>query len=241
LTVDLSKLKFDSGGLIPVIIQDAENGEVLMMAWMNDEAIRKTADSGLTHFYSRSRQTLWQKGETSGHVQSVREILYDCDADCLLIKVEQTVAACHTGYRSCFHKTLDGKVRGVPAFNAEEVYGVTGKNQIIERLYQVILDRKNKPQEDSYTRRLLSGGAGLIGSKIREEVEELLEAAAGKNPDEIVREAADLTYHALVILADTGVTPGEVKQELTRRFGVGGHKEKAGRHGSGIEGPNSKK
>jgi phosphoribosyl-ATP pyrophosphohydrolase/phosphoribosyl-AMP cyclohydrolase len=241
LSIDLSILRFSTDGLIPAIVQDAASGEVLMMAWMNDEAIRKTAETGLTHFYSRSRRSLWQKGETSGHVQRVKEILYDCDADCILIKAEQVVAACHTGYRSCFHNALIGEVTEEPVFSAEEVYGSEENSRIIERLYKVILDRTNNPQEGSYTSSLLSGGAGMIGAKIKEESEELVKAAAGKKPEEVVGEAADLLYHALVLLADTGVSPREVKQELVRRFGIGGLEEKAGRIGSKIQGPKSEK
>jgi phosphoribosyl-AMP cyclohydrolase len=125
--IDLKELKFDSDGLIPAIVQDVDNGEVLMMAWMNAEAVEKTADTGLTHFYSRSRQKMWQKGESSGHVQEVVEILYDCDADCLLVRARQKVAACHTGHRSCFYRDIDGNEVSRPVFDAGEVYGDKGK------------------------------------------------------------------------------------------------------------------
>lgn len=229
MSIDLSKLKFDSAGLIPAIIQDVESGEVLMMAWMNDEAVRKTAETGLTHFYSRSRGTLWQKGETSGHIQRVREILYDCDADCLLIRADQVVAACHTGYRSCFHKTLDGEVKGVPAFDAEMVYAGTGDNRILDRLFDVIIDRRNFLKENSYTSRLLSDNAGMVGGKVLEEAEELVEAAAWKEQEAVIREAADLVYHILVLLAKSGISLRQVKQELSKRFGAGDLEEKPGR------------
>ncbi len=126
--LDPTQLKFDSDGLIPAIVQDADSGEVLMMAWMNAEAIEKTVQTGLTHFFSRSRQKMWQKGESSGHVQEVVEILFDCDADCLLLRAHQKVAACHTGHRSCFYRDLDGNEVSEPVFDVGEVYGDKGKS-----------------------------------------------------------------------------------------------------------------
>jgi phosphoribosyl-AMP cyclohydrolase len=119
------ELKFDERGLIPAVIQDCENGEVLMVAYMNREALEKTIATGRTHFYSRSRRELWRKGATSGHVQEVREIRFDCDADCLLVRVKQTEAACHTGYRSCFYRRLEPggiRVTGTKVFDPEKVY-----------------------------------------------------------------------------------------------------------------------
>lgn len=224
-----SKLKFNSDGLISAIVQDVENGDVLMMAWMNEEAVRKTVQTGLTHFYSRSRRKLWQKGETSGHVQKVREVLYDCDADCLLIRAEQVVAACHTGHRTCFHHTLDGGIQGAPVFDADKVYAETGKRDVLDRLNDVILERKNNPRETSYTSRLLSGGIDEMGGKVMEEAGELVEAAAGGEPGATISEAADLVFHTLVLLADAGVSLEQVKEELERRFGTGGLDEKAKR------------
>jgi len=123
----LSQLKFDSDGLIPAIVQDADNGEVLMMAWMNAEAVETTVQTGMTHFFSRSRRKLWLKGESSGHVQKVVQILFDCDADCLLIKANQKVAACHTGHRSCFYRDLEGNEVSEAIFDAGEVYGDKGQ------------------------------------------------------------------------------------------------------------------
>jgi phosphoribosyl-AMP cyclohydrolase len=121
----MTDLKF-ADGLIPVIVQDAESKDVLMMAWANAEAVRLTQESGYAHYYSRSRKKLWKKGEESGHFQKVRRILTDCDEDCLIYEVEQTGAACHTGYRTCFYRTLDGMVVGTKVFNPEEVYGKKG-------------------------------------------------------------------------------------------------------------------
>lgn len=128
MKIDLTQLKFDSDGLIPAIVQDTENDEVLMMAWMNADAIEKTVETGLTHFFSRSRQKMWLKGESSGHVQEVVQVLFDCDADCLLVKARQKVAACHTGHRSCFYRDLDGNEVSEAVFDAAEVYGEKGKS-----------------------------------------------------------------------------------------------------------------
>jgi len=229
LKIDLSQLKFDSDGLIPAIVQDAENGEVLMMAWMNAEAIEKTVQTGLTHFFSRSRQKMWQKGESSGHVQEVVEVLFDCDADCLLVKAHQKVAACHTGHRSCFYSNLEGGTVLEAVFDAGQVYGDKDSREAFDRLYGVIVDRKKNPEEDSYTSQLFSEGTETIGAKVLEEAGELVEAALGKIPEEVVNEAADLIYHAWVLLAETGVSPEQVREELARRAGTSGLEEKKNR------------
>jgi len=227
--MDFSGLKFDSAGLIPAIVQDVENGQVLMMAWMNEEALRMTVRTGLTHFYSRSRKKLWQKGETSGHIQKVREILYDCDADCLLVKVEQVVAACHTGHRSCFFTSLEGEAMGTPVFDAGKVYGGAVPSEIVEKLFEVILQRRKEPSAGSYTSFLFSSGGKAMGEKVLEEAGEFVEASAQKDPEKVIREAADLLYHALVLLAAAGVTPVQVRGELQARFGKGGFEEKESR------------
>ncbi len=229
--LDLSQLKFDSDGLIPAIVQDADNGEVLMMAWMNAEAIEKTVQTGFTHFFSRSRQKMWQKGESSGHVQEVVEVLFDCDADCLLVKAHQKVAACHTGRRSCFYRSLhDGTVSEV-VFDAGQVYGDKDNREAFDRLYGIIADRKKNPKEGSYTSQLFSGGVKTIGAKVLEEAGELVEAARFKKPGEVVHEAADLIYHTWVLLAEAGISPEQVREELAGREGVSGFEEKAGRKG----------
>jgi phosphoribosyl-ATP pyrophosphohydrolase/phosphoribosyl-AMP cyclohydrolase len=240
LSINLSKLKFDPNGLIPAIVQDVENGEVLMMAWMNREAVRKTVETGLTHFYSRSRKKLWQKGETSGHIQKVREVLYDCDADCLLVRAEQVVAACHTGRRSCFFNKLGGGLKGKTVFDPREVYSGHRSVRIVDDLYRVILDRKNDPRRSSYSSVLLSEGVEAIGRKVLEEAGELVEAAKKDGPVKITREAADLVYHALVLLASAGVSPLQVREELASRFGTGGLEEKAVRKRSKDQDPGTR-
>jgi phosphoribosyl-ATP pyrophosphohydrolase/phosphoribosyl-AMP cyclohydrolase len=223
------QLNFDSDGLIPAIVQDADNGEVLMMAWMNAEAIEKTVQTGLTHFFSRSRQKMWQKGESSGHVQEVVEVLFDCDADCLLVKANQKVAACHTGHRSCFYQTLEGGTVSEAVFDAGQVYGDKDSREAFDRLFGVIADRKKNPEANSYTSQLFTGGIEAIGAKVVEEAGELVEAAHGKGPEEVIHEAADLIYHAWVLLAEAGVSPEQVREELAGRAGVSGLEEKAGR------------
>jgi phosphoribosyl-ATP pyrophosphohydrolase/phosphoribosyl-AMP cyclohydrolase len=229
LKIDLTQLKFDSDGLIPAIVQDADNGEVLMMAWMNAEAVEKTVQTGFTHFFSRSRQKMWQKGESSGHVQEVVEVLFDCDADCLLVKANQKVAACHTGHRSCFYRNLQGGTVSEAVFDAGQVYGDKDNREAFDRLYGVIADRKKNPAEDSYTSELFTGGMEAIGAKVLEEAGELVEAAKDKGSEDVVHEAADLIYHAWVLLAQAGVSPEQVREELARRSGTSGLEEKAGR------------
>jgi phosphoribosyl-ATP pyrophosphohydrolase/phosphoribosyl-AMP cyclohydrolase len=241
LKIDLSQLKFDSDGLIPAIIQDADNGEVLMMAWMNAEAIEKTVQTGFTHFFSRSRQKMWQKGESSGHVQEVVEVLFDCDADCLLVKAHQNVAACHTGHRSCFYSSLHGGTVSEVVFDAGQVYGDKHSREAFDRLYGVIADRKKNPVDGSYTSQLFSGGIETIGPKVIEEAGELVEAARDKKSGDVIHEAADLIYHAWVLLAEAGVSPEQVREELAGREGVGGLEEKKSRSGSKIQDPKSKR
>ena len=231
MVVDLKELKFDSDGLIPAIVQDAENGEVLMMAWMNADAIEKTVQTGLTHFFSRSRQKMWQKGESSGHVQKVVDILFDCDADCLLVKAHQEVAACHTGQRSCFYRSLDGQEVAEAVFDAGKVYGDKDSREAFDRLFGVIADRKKNPKADSYTSQLFTGGIEAVGAKVLEEAGELVEAARDEGPVEVVSEAADLIYHAWVLLALAGASPEQVREELAGREGTSGLEEKTSRKG----------
>jgi phosphoribosyl-ATP pyrophosphohydrolase/phosphoribosyl-AMP cyclohydrolase len=229
LKIDLTQIKFDSDGLIPAIVQDADNGEVLMMAWMNAEAVEKTVQTGFTHFFSRSRQKMWQKGESSGHVQEVVEVLFDCDADCLLVKANQKVAACHTGHRTCFYRNLQGGTVSEAVFDAGQVYGDKDSREAFDRLYGVIADRKKNPAEDSYTSQLFTGGMEAIGAKVLEEAGELVEAAKAKGAKDVVHEAADLIYHAWVLLAQAGVSPDQVREELARRSGTSGLDEKKNR------------
>ncbi len=214
-------LRFDVNGLIPAIAQDAENGQVLLLAYMNAEALGRTLETGLAHYYSRSRGRLWRKGEESGHVQRVRAILYDCDEDTLLLKVDQEVAACHTGHRSCFYRALPG-APGEGAEDAERrfdpaaVYAGLG---ILLEVYDAILDGKARRPDGSYVASLFAKGADQILKKIAEESAEVLLAATAGDRERLVREMADLWFHSLVVLADKGVRPEEIARELARRFG----------------------
>jgi phosphoribosyl-ATP pyrophosphohydrolase/phosphoribosyl-AMP cyclohydrolase len=212
-------LRFDANGLIPAIAQDAGNGQVLMHAYMNAEALARTMETGLAHYYSRSRRRLWRKGEESGHVQRVREILYDCDADTLLLKVDQDVAACHTGHRSCFYRTLGSAVPAEAAglrFDPGAVYAGLG---ILADVYGVILDRKSQAPEGSYVASLFAKGRDQILKKILEEAAEVLTASKDGDRKQLIYEMADLWFHTLVLLAEHDVRPEEIAEELGRRFG----------------------
>ena len=206
---NLENLKFDERGLMPAIVQDVDTKEVLMLAYMNDESLRKTLSTGETWFWSRSRKELWHKGETSGHIQKVKSINYDCDGDTLLIQVEQVGVACHTGARSCFFNLL---------YLYEEERGEKIDSDIIERLYEIITDRKVNPKENSYTNYLLDEGLDKILKKVGEEAAEVIIAAKNPDRDELIYETGDLLYHLLVLLNKKDVVPREIFAELGNRF-----------------------
>jgi phosphoribosyl-ATP pyrophosphohydrolase/phosphoribosyl-AMP cyclohydrolase len=213
----MKQLKFNEQGLIPAIVQDVNSGQVLMMAYMNQEALDKTVASGQTWFYSRSRQCLWKKGETSGHIQAVQEIRYDCDQDTLLVLVEQTGAACHTGHYSCFYRTLDGQEKEPALFDAAQVYQGKEGPAILLELMEVIRQRQKDRPEGSYTTYLFNEGIDKILKKVGEESAEVIIAA--KNPDnsELIYEASDLIYHLLVLLVEKGIDITEIFTELRSR------------------------
>ena len=195
-------VKFNQDGLVPAIAQDVGTGEVLMLAYMNEEALRLTKETGIAHYYSRSRQALWKKGETSGHIQEVKGIYYDCDGDAVLLKVNQIGAACHTGNYSCF-------------FNEEK--GYKDLSNTIKDLYKVIIDRKKNPKEGSYTQYLFDKGIDKILKKIGEEAAEVI-IGAKNDKQELIYEASDLIYHLIVLLVNEGVTPSEIMEELRGRM-----------------------
>ena len=196
-------LKFDERGLIPTVVQEAETGEVLMVAWMDRSALEATLTTGLTHFWSRSRQQPWQKGETSGHAQHVRALYTDCDADTLLVQVHQEGVACHTGNRTCFFTALRG---GAPAAT------------MLERLERIVESRKATPEAGSYVSGLLAKGEATIARKIGEEASEVITAALGGEGDRrVIEEIADLWFHTLVLLGARGLRLREVLEELARR------------------------
>ncbi|RXJ92030.1 bifunctional phosphoribosyl-AMP cyclohydrolase/phosphoribosyl-ATP pyrophosphatase [Malaciobacter molluscorum] len=210
--------------LIPVVTQDSNTNEVLMLAYMNKEALELTLNTKIAHYFSRSKQRIWKKGETSGHIQNVKEILLDCDNDTVLLKVEQIGVACHTGRKSCFFTNLETN---------EEVSEVkidtTSAYGVIDTLYHTICERKNANPKESYTAKLLKGKENSMLKKVVEEAGEFTFAVKDNDEEEIVYEAADLMYHCLVAMASKNVNPDRVKQELARRFGISGIEEKNSR------------
>lgn len=203
-SVPLDQIRYNEQGLVPAIVQDYLDGTVLMMAWMSRESLQKTLETGETWFWSRSRQELWHKGATSGHLQLVQTIRYDCDSDALLVTVDQQGdIACHTGERSCFHQ-IDGTITPPPADTLSQVFAV-------------IRDRQAHPAEGSYTHKLLAGGDNKILKKIGEEAAEVVMACKDDAPDEIAGEVADLLYHTLVALAHHNVDVKAVYRKLQSR------------------------
>jgi len=210
--MDFTKLKFDEQGLIPTVVQDWRDGTVLMVAFMNNEALQKTLATKSVHFWSRSRQKLWEKGETSGNKLTLKDLFVDCDGDALLVKAEPIGPTCHTGEKACFFSRFDQ-----PGTKTSEAWG-----GILERLYQTIQERKRHPSNESYTSKLLQSGVDRILKKVVEEAGEVALAGKGGKKDEIVYETADLLFHTLVALGYHDVTPQEVYQELAARFGKSG-------------------
>ena len=211
----LKKIAFGSDGLIPAIIQDVGSGEVLMLAYMNREALAKTLETGKSHFWSRSRNALWRKGETSGNEQTVKQIRLDCDGDVLLLKVDQKGVACHTGERSCFYRKLQGdQLAEAPTGNPlwEE-----RRTTILQTVHDVIMDRKRNPQEGSYTCKLFSAGQEKILKKVSEEASEVLIASMEDDKEQVVYEVADLFYHVLVLLGFHDIPLTAIYDELQRR------------------------
>lgn len=220
----LNKVDWQKQELLPVIVQDIHTNEVLMMAYMNREALQRSLETKLAHYYSRSKQRLWKKGESSGHLQHIKQFLIDCDNDTLLLKVEQEGVACHTGRKSCFFTELES---GETTMDAE--VDTTAAYGVIDTLYHTILERKNADPETSWTAKLLSKGENTILKKVVEEAGEFSFAVKDNDEEEIVYECADLTYHVLVALGYKNISPDRVKQELARRFGMSGIAEKASR------------
>ena len=208
--MNLEELKFDEKGLIPAVVQDARTHRVLTLAYMNRESLAITLREGRTCFYSRSRRTLWRKGETSGNVQRVVRVTADCDGDALLVEVEPAGPACPTGEESCFFRPLEGAPDG----------GAAQARFSLDGLYGLLLGRKAERPAGSYTTYLFDKGREKILKKVGEECTEVIIGAMKDNREETVFEVADLTYHVLVLLAEMGVTPDEVRAELARRHVV---------------------
>jgi phosphoribosyl-AMP cyclohydrolase / phosphoribosyl-ATP pyrophosphohydrolase len=206
------ELKWDTDGLIPAVVQETETGEVLMVAWMDRAALAASQATGLSHFWSRSRQALWRKGETSGHAQHVDGIYADCDRDTLLVQVHQDGVACHTGARTCFFTRLAGTAGAASMGSAGPA--------MLEVLERVLQSRKVAPPPGSYVASLFEKGEAQICRKIGEEATEVVTAAlAGEGDERLVAEVADLWFHSMVLLAARGVPLRRVFNELARRHG----------------------
>lgn len=207
----LDEIRFDEAGVTPVVMQDAATGEVLTLAYANREAVEKTLGSGEAYFYSRSRDALWRKGETSGNTQHVSEVRLDCDSDALLYKVRPQGPACHTGERSCFYTTLAGEGVGIEKSPAtSETAGA-----MLDRLAATISARRGVPPEKSYTSKLLANGTSRVAQKVGEESVEVVIAAM--SDDRLAEESADLLYHLLVLLEERGVGFERVGEVLRDR------------------------
>ena len=200
-----SDFKLNSDGMVPVIVQDYRTDEVLMLAYMNEEAFEKTISLGKMTYYSRSRGELWMKGETSGHIQYVKSLTADCDYDTILAKVSQIGAACHTGNPSCFFNTI-----------VKKEYVEKNPQKVFEEVYAIIMDRKANPKEGSYTTYLFEKGIDKILKKLGEENAETIIAAKNPNPEEIKYEISDYLYHLMVLMAEKGITWEDVTQELSQ-------------------------
>lgn len=205
LSVPVEQIRYNDQGLVPAIAQDYLDGTVLMMAWMNKESLAKTLETGEAHYWSRSRQELWHKGATSGHFQKVEGIRYDCDSDALLLTIDQVGdIACHTGERSCFHQVgEDGKI--------------APPGDMLSQVFEVIKDRRDNPNPESYTCKLFKGGDNTILKKIGEESAEVVMACKDDAADEIAGEVADLMFHAMVAIAHHNVDLRDVYAKLASR------------------------
>jgi len=198
----LKKIRFDDKGLVPAVVQEINTNKVLMLAYMNEESIKKTLDERVAYYYSRSREKLWKKGETSGNIQKVMGFYYDCDGDTILLKVEQVGVACHTGAYSCFYN---------------KVLEEQNNSNIINDLYTVIGDRRDNPKEGSYTGYLFQKGLDKVLKKVGEEASEVIIGAKNNNKEELVYEISDLIYHLLVLMVMKDIEVEDINQELRGR------------------------
>ncbi|MDQ7042679.1 MAG: bifunctional phosphoribosyl-AMP cyclohydrolase/phosphoribosyl-ATP diphosphatase HisIE [Sulfurimonas sp.] len=220
----LNRVDWEKCELLPVIVQDSTTNEVLMMAYMNKEALELSLSTKIAHYFSRSKQRIWKKGETSGHTQTIHSFSLDCDNDTLLIKVTQKGVACHTGRKSCFFTELEsGEATTEVEVDTTAAYGV------IDTLYHTIQERKLADPKTSWTAKLIHKGENTILKKVVEEAGEFSFAYKDNDEAEMIYEAADLTYHMLVALAVKNISPDRIKQELARRFNMSGIAEKNAR------------
>jgi phosphoribosyl-ATP pyrophosphohydrolase/phosphoribosyl-AMP cyclohydrolase len=225
----MMNIDWNKNPLIPAIAQDNETDQVLMLAYMNEEAYKLTLSTGYAHYFSRSKQRIWKKGESSNHTQEIKDILLDCDADTIILKIKQNGVACHTGRKSCFFTSvIQNKVILEQEVDTDALYGV------VDTLYHTILERKSNlnnnasAEEKSWTKKLLTDKNLMLG-KIREEADEVCVAIDKESDEQVIYESADLLYHTLVGLGHREISPDRVKQELARRFGMSGIEEKESR------------
>lgn len=209
-------IQFDEHGLVPCVMQDWRTGEVLTLAYMNGEALRRTQETGEIHFYSRSRREVWHKGQTSGNVQRVRQLRYDCDGDAVVALVEPAGPACHTGERSCFYRDLAGSADPLPDAPAVPGEPSPATHEAIATLERTLLQRARERPQGSYTVELLDDPS-RIGAKVREEAEEAARAARSESEERLAEEAADVVYHLNVLLLSRGVSMAEVLEMLNGR------------------------
>jgi len=200
------QVKFDERGLVPCVAQDFDSGEVLTLAYVNEESLRLTVETGELHFYSRSREEIWRKGETSGNVLRLRRLRYDCDGDAIVALVEPTGPACHTGERSCFYRDLDGDGEPAPAVH-----------EALATLERTLRSRAAERPEGSYTAELFRGGTERMGEKVTEEAEEVVRAAREESDERVAEEAADLLYHLAVLLASREIPQSAAMEVLNGR------------------------
>ncbi|MBX3348656.1 MAG: bifunctional phosphoribosyl-AMP cyclohydrolase/phosphoribosyl-ATP diphosphatase HisIE [Nitrospira sp.] len=212
----INPFKFDQQGLLPAVVQDWLDGTVLMLGYMNQEALARTVATRTVHFWSRSRNKLWEKGESSGHKLHVKALFVDCDQDTVLVKAQPIGPTCHTGERACFFSRLDEQ----GLVTEEKTQDAAGG--ILESVLRTILARRANPQAGSYTTKLFEGGHDKILKKVAEEAGEVLLASKGGKKEEIVYEVADLFFHTLMVLGYHGLTLQEIYEELGRRFGKSG-------------------
>jgi len=209
--------QYDAQGLLPCIVQDWLDGTVLMVGFMNQEAWDMTQQSQRVHFWSRSRQQLWKKGETSGHELVLKEVFLDCDQDTVLVKAQPVGPTCHTGRRSCFFTSLTSTSEQGMTIPPGTAWG-----GITQRLYEMVSDRKAHPSSDSYVSKLMEGGVDRILKKVVEEAGEVVLAGKNANREEIIYEMADLWFHSLIMLGHFSIPPDEIYQELGKLFGKSG-------------------
>lgn len=213
MKIAIEEVKFDEHGLVPTVVQDARTRRVLTLAYMNAESLRKTLDSGETWFWSRSRSSLWHKGETSGNIQRVVEVLLDCDADSLTVLVEPHGPACHTGAESCFHNELNE----AGPFEVDSTRGSSNIAEVLDSLYRLVESRRRKRPEGSYTTYLFNQGLDKILKKVGEESAETIIAAKNDDREGLIKETSDLLYHLVVLLVERGLSLNEVGEELLSR------------------------